>query len=1394
MVRKRSNVDTESKMPVKNSHKDKSEVSRDVESLSLSDKDNSDFSAKGTKLYSRELRNRFVIASKKRSLRFTNEVNPGRHMRSCRMAITNRQHYTLSQSDDDDDHIFAARSSRRLRHPKRRLSSPEPPAESEMHTPAPKRVRSSSTVNGHSSKSPPDEEEVPEEDAAGIRRSTRQRKLKYENYSDSWIVGAQTLRGYPQNNYDEDLREVYRSTPYPTRQLKKIKCEQVEGDEEEEEEEEEDMKAAGEDTEEGDTEDGGNAARNMVAERKSERRRNCNKAVEQDGEEEQQHDGEQNDVGIEEMDMYSRVKRKRTRRSIYDSTLLNRRRNEERKCIQRQDNSTEESDTSSEDEPPSRGRNRERVQKRKYHLRETKPTVKRFQITHVEEPRRKSSRTIRAVLCETMRRRHRRSSSTSSSSSDDRGRFDRKKPKSSKSRSRLLAGAEADAKRGKPEASGRLADVDPVSLDTSIRFSHVGGLEEHVRCLQEMVVFPMLYAEIFQKYHVTPPKGVLFHGPPGTGKTLIARALANECSLGDRKVTFFMRKGADCLSKWVGESERQLRLLFEEAHQAKPSIIFFDEIDGLAPVRSAKQDQIHASIVSTLLALMDGLDDRGEIVVIGATNRIDAIDPALRRPGRFDRELLFPLPGNRERQEILKIHMSKWEKPPAPNVISHLAEKAVGYCGSDLRALCSEAVIQALRRRYPQIYKSNRKLLLDPDNVKVEKCDFEVAQRGIVPASHRVAPGTGRKLPKYLEPLLGESVTMLATLVKNIFQPGFVKASKSMRMVKSPRLLVLGQRKATLLTTAALLLRMEGCPVFTMDLATIYSESSRSPEEAIVQLLNEVRRNIPSILYVPGIAEFWKTVGPAVRAIFKSLLSQLDPTLPIFLLATAVNQVPDELRPMFSAYRNEIFTIKPPTAKQKEEFFRPLLLQRALLRPPPEKKKEPLEELPEAPPPPPPKLSQPELRKLYAKEEHKLRELRIFLRQICNKLARNKQFFMFSRPVDINEVPDYLTIIKEPMDLETMMTKIDLHKYNCAQDFLNDVELICRNALEYNPDRDPADKLIRHRACYLRDTAYALIKAEMDSDFEDMCREIRKSRVERGAIVDEFAPEFIQTAAMVEQQKRLGSEGNNHQSSAANNSNAVSTEANTTSQTGSATTKKSLTKRSLIHDRKRKKNSLWSRGIANKSARKPKLSQTSTSPSDSKSKSQKEEVGASSMDDTINSELDSQAHSTPIKGGRRSLSDAAGTEENDEEQDMMVNGIEGSSSEEEEEEGGEDRLGSGKESGSNHNEPNSTTDNHSPSSKQNKGGGKTLVINKSALTRLLHEAVNVTQHVHSLEVHIDLYAQLRQVISRYHRLWNRSKLPQEIEAELKRFASENKEEVLDHDETFNTSREDASVL
>ena len=274
-----------------------------------------------------------------------------------------------------------------------------------------------------------------------------------------------------------------------------------------------------------------------------------------------------------------------------------------------------------------------------------------------------------------------------------------------------------------------------------------------------MTVLPLLYPEVFQRFSVTPPRGVLFHGPPGTGKTLLARALAASCRTGGRQISFFMRKGADCLSKWVGEAERQLRLLFDEARNSQPSIIFFDEIDGLAPVRSSKQDQIHASIVSTLLALMDGMDGRGQVVVIGATNRPDAVDPALRRPGRFDREFYFGLPGLDARERILTIMTKKWEgwgagdednEVEVKEKIKGLAKLTKGYGGADLRvhfiyflfscfamlmtffllceqALCTEAALNAIQRQYPQVYKTTDRLLLKPETIGVGLRDFMIS-------------------------------------------------------------------------------------------------------------------------------------------------------------------------------------------------------------------------------------------------------------------------------------------------------------------------------------------------------------------------------------------------------------------------------------------------------------------------------------------------------------------------------------------------------------------------------------------------------------------------------------------------------------------------------------------
>lgn len=317
-------------------------------------------------------------------------------------------------------------------------------------------------------------------------------------------------------------------------------------------------------------------------------------------------------------------------------------------------------------------------------------------------------------------------------------------------RYRHLFVAEKKEKRAADEGEkkGVLGDVSPLSVDPSVSFDSVGGLPEHIVTLREMVIFPLLYPDLLSKFNLRPPRGVLFVGPPGNGKTLMARALANEGSQSiSPKITFFMRKGADILSKWVGESERQLSLLFEEAKAKKPSIIFFDEIDGLAPVRHCKTEQSHASLVATFLALMDGLEDRGQVVVIGATNRPDTIDPALRRPGRFDRELFFPYPNRAARKHVLSIVTSEMklrgsETPPGnhyqDSLVNDLVCMTEGFSGADLKALCLEAGLNRLRTALPQLYTTSKKLSLPAlDSLTIRREDFFVA-------AHRIRPSINR--------------------------------------------------------------------------------------------------------------------------------------------------------------------------------------------------------------------------------------------------------------------------------------------------------------------------------------------------------------------------------------------------------------------------------------------------------------------------------------------------------------------------------------------------------------------------------------------------------------------------------------------------------------------------
>uniref|UniRef100_A0A674BUT1 ATPase family AAA domain-containing protein 2 n=1 Tax=Salmo trutta TaxID=8032 RepID=A0A674BUT1_SALTR len=754
------------------------------------------------------------------------------------------------------------------------------------------------------------------------------------------------------------------------------------------------------------------------------------------------------------------------------------------------------------------------------------------------------------------------SSSSSSSSSSDDEKFQRRRRKS-RNRSvnrclpmNLLKEDVLGIHKDRMKIGASLADVDPMQIDQTVRFDSIGGLTRHISALKEMVVFPLLYPEVFERFKIQPPRGCLFYGPPGTGKTLVARALANECSQGERKVSFFMRKGADCLSKWVGESERQLRLLFDQAYQMRPSIIFFDEVDGLAPVRSSRQDQIHSSIVSTLLALMDGLDSRGEVVVIGATNRLDSIDPALRRPGRFDREFLFGLPDREARKDILQIHTRQWTPQPSASFLEELADKCVGYCGADMKAVCAEAALCALRRRYPQIYSSSQKLVLDVASISIGSRDFLSAMRKTVPASQRAVSSPAKALTPVVQPLLGAALQTVLGTVSRLFphaEQGLkrdkrdnagvldadllhseeedssvcinglshkAKAAGGFLVLNQPtsyrpRLLLAGRPGSGQSShlAPAVLHALEKFTVYTLDMAVLFGVSTTSPEEACAQMFCEAKRTSPSILYIPHIQRWWDTVGSALRATFLSLLQDIPSFSPILLLATC--NVPHsslfpEVQDLFCAEYGEVLQVQVPTPQERRNFFDDLILNQAAKAPASKKKAvlAALEVLPVAPPLPPRMLTEKEQQRLEEQEEDTLRELRLFLRDVTNRLSQDKRFKAFTKPVDLEEVPDYATVIEQPMDLSTVLSNIDTHKYVTVKEFVHDVDLIWKNCLEYNPDKDPSDRQIRHRACALKDTVQAIVKDELDEDFEKICEDIKESRSTRGCSTSRFAPSY----------------------------------------------------------------------------------------------------------------------------------------------------------------------------------------------------------------------------------------------------------------------------------------------
>lgn len=338
---------------------------------------------------------------------------------------------------------------------------------------------------------------------------------------------------------------------------------------------------------------------------------------------------------------------------------------------------------------------------------------------------------------------------------------------------------------------------------------------------------------------------------------------------------------------------------------------------------------------------MDGMDGRGQVVVIGATNRPDSVDPALRRPGRFDREFYFPLPDTKARRAILDIHTKKWNPPPDVSFKDQLAELTKGYGGADIRALCTEAALNAVQGTYPQIYSSNEKLIIDPSKIKVTPKDFIVAMDNMVPSSQRSTTATSAPLEQSVEPLLRDALNDIAKLLDEVLPQrkkltaleeaqyeerdnvhGFQQQTRQSTFERSrihrPRLLIRGrQGMGQQHIGSALLNKFERLHVQSFDLATILGDSASSPEATITRLFTEVKRHKPSVIYIPNVDVWYHTIGASAARLFNGLLQSLSPSDQVLVLAIVeegfnADSLDDDVLKLFGYSKRNVYELQRP--------------------------------------------------------------------------------------------------------------------------------------------------------------------------------------------------------------------------------------------------------------------------------------------------------------------------------------------------------------------------------------------------------------------------------------------------------------------------------------------------
>jgi transitional endoplasmic reticulum ATPase len=375
-----------------------------------------------------------------------------------------------------------------------------------------------------------------------------------------------------------------------------------------------------------------------------------------------------------------------------------------------------------------------------------------------------------------------------------------------------------------------------------VSYEQIGGLERELRLVREMVELPLRHEELFERLGIEAPKGVLLYGPPGSGKTLIARAIAAESNL-----HFIKINGPEIIHKFYGESEARLREIFEDAIRKAPSVIFIDEIDAIAPRREKVLGDVEKRVVATLLALMDGMVRRGRVVVIGATNIPDLIDPALRRPGRFDREIVIPVPNAQGRLNILKIHSRRM--PLTPDVdLEHLSQITHGFVGADIESLCKEAGMVTLRR-HVQLYAKDKvdKILLEPEKMKVTMDDFLSALVEVEPSATREY-ATERSAVRWAN--VGGLDKIKETLIQIVEWPNKYPEVYSAAKLAPPKGILFTGGTGTGKTLMAKALAGEtGLNFITISGPTLFSKWLGESEKTLHDIFKKGKQSAPCILF-----------------------------------------------------------------------------------------------------------------------------------------------------------------------------------------------------------------------------------------------------------------------------------------------------------------------------------------------------------------------------------------------------------------------------------------------------------------------------------------------------------------------------------------------------------------